>query len=78
MPLGIIKLVPGVTERDEDICRFLTVEGVEKGRIARWMLPDFMLITDDIPKTGVGRYDKIAIRKRLDEFLAKPRSVREM
>jgi fatty-acyl-CoA synthase len=77
-PLGIVKLVPGATEREEDICRFLRVEGVEKGRITRWMLPDFMLITDDIPKTSVGKYDKIAIKKRLDEFLAKATRVRDL
>jgi len=77
-PLGIIKLVPGAMEREEDICEFLKVEGVKKGRITRWMLPDFMLITDDIPKTSVGKYDKIAIKKRLDEFLAKARRVRDL
>jgi non-ribosomal peptide synthetase component E (peptide arylation enzyme) len=42
------------------------------------MLPDFMLITDDIPRTSVGKYDKIAIKKRLDEFLAKARRVRDI
>jgi len=77
-PLGIIKLVPGATEREEDICKFLQSQGVEKGRITKWMLPDFILITDDIPKTSVGKYDKIAIKKRLDEFLAKARRVREL
>ena len=77
-PLGIIKLVPGATEREEDILKFLRAEGVEKGKITKWMLPDFMLITDDIPKTSVGKYDKIAIKKRLDEFQAKARRVRDM
>ncbi|MCK4721812.1 MAG: AMP-binding protein, partial [Dehalococcoidia bacterium] len=77
-PLGIIKLVPGATEREEDICKFLQAEGVEKGRITKWMLPDFILITDDIPMTSVGKYDKIAIKKRLDEFLAKAKRVREL
>ncbi|MDY6916691.1 MAG: long-chain-fatty-acid--CoA ligase [Chloroflexota bacterium] len=76
-PMGIIKLVPGATEREEDICMFLQAHGVDKGRIAKWMLPDFMLITDDIPKTSVGKYDKIAIKKRLDEFLAKATRIRE-
>ena len=76
-PLGIIKLVPGATESEEDICNFLQNEGVEKGKITRWMLPDFILITDEIPMTSVGKYDKIAIKKRLDEFLARATKVRK-
>ena len=76
-PLGIIKLVPGATEREEDICKFLQAEGVEKGKITRWMLPDFILITDEIPKTSVGKYDKREIKKRLRELLAKAKTVRE-
>jgi len=40
-PLGIIKLVPGATEREEDICKFLQSDGVEKGRITKWMLSRF-------------------------------------
>jgi fatty-acyl-CoA synthase/3-hydroxyacyl-CoA dehydrogenase len=35
------------------------------------MLPDYILITDEIPKTSVGKFDKIAIRKNLDDILAK-------
>lgn len=77
-PLAIIKLVPSATEREEDIVEFLQAEGVAKGRIAKWMLPDFMLITDDIPKTSVGKYDKIAIKQRLDEFLASATRLREL
>lgn len=76
-PLGIIKLVSGATQDEGDICDFLRTEGVGKGRITRWMLPDFILITDDIPKTSVGKYDKIAIKKRLEEFLAKARKMHE-
>jgi acyl-CoA synthetase (AMP-forming)/AMP-acid ligase II len=74
-PLAIIKMVPGATECEEDVCRFLEAEGVEKGKIAKWMLPDFIAITDQIPKTSVGKYDKIAIKGRLDEFLAKAKKV---
>ncbi|GAI46265.1 unnamed protein product, partial [marine sediment metagenome] len=36
----------------------------------------YMAIVDDVPKTSVGKYDKIAIKKRLDEFLAKAKKVR--
>jgi acyl-CoA synthetase (AMP-forming)/AMP-acid ligase II len=76
-PLAIVKLVPGATEREEDVYKFLEAEGVEKGKIAKWMLPDYITITDEIPKTSVGKYDKIAIKKRLDEFLAKAKKLHE-
>ena len=74
-PLGIIKLVSGATENEADIIKFLKTEGVEKGKITSWMLPDYIAFTDEIPKTSVGKYDKIAIKKRLDEFLAKAKRV---
>jgi fatty-acyl-CoA synthase len=69
-PMAIVTLVPGATETEEDILRYLKTEGVEKGNITKWMLPDFIAITDHIPKTSVGKFDKLAIRERLDDFLA--------
>jgi len=76
-PLAIIKLMPGATESEADICHFLEAEGVAKGKITQWMLPAYITLTDEIPKTSVGKYDKIAIKKRLDEFLAKAKRVRK-
>jgi len=75
-PLAIVKLMPGATEGETEICQFLKAEGVEKGKITQWMLPDYITFTDEIPKTSVGKYDKIAIKKRLDEFLSKAKRVR--
>lgn len=74
-PMAIVRLMPGAIEDERDICKFLETEGVEKGRITKWMLPDYIVFTDDIPKTSVGKYDKIAIKKRLDEFLSRARKV---
>ena len=68
-PMAMIKLVPGAKATAEDVWKFLEEEGVAKGKITRWMLPVFVGFYEDIPKTSVGKYDKIAIRKRLDEFL---------
>jgi acyl-CoA synthetase (AMP-forming)/AMP-acid ligase II len=70
-PLAIVKLMSGATEREEDVYKFLQMEGAEKGKITKWMLPDYITIINEIPKTSVGKYDKIAINKRLEEFLAK-------
>ena len=77
LPMGLIKLVPEATQKEEDVLKFLETEGVEKGKITKWMLPYYMVIVDDVPKTSVGKYDKIAIKKRLDEFLAKAKKVRK-
>jgi len=74
-PLAIVKLMPGATEREEDLYKFLEAEGVEKGKITKWMLPDYIAIVDEIPKTSVGKYDKIAIKKKLEEFLAKAKKL---
>ena len=76
-PMGIIKLVPDATENEADIKKFLETEGIEKGKITRWMLPDYIVFVDDVPKTSVGKYDKIAIKKNLDEFLSKAKKVHE-
>ena len=61
--------------KEEDVWKFLKEEGVTKGKITNWMLPDFVGFYDDIPKTSVGKFDKIAIRKRLDDFLAKAKKL---
>jgi len=35
----------------------------------------YIAFTDDVPKTSAGKYDKIAIKKGLEEFLSKARRV---
>jgi len=75
-PMAIVTLVPEATETEEDVISYLQTEGVDKGKITRWMLPDFVLITNDIPKTSVGKFNKLAISQNLSEFLAKAKRVR--
>jgi acyl-CoA synthetase (AMP-forming)/AMP-acid ligase II len=70
-PMALIKPVPGAKQNETDVIRFLETEGIDKGKITRWMLPEFIAFVDDIPKTSVGKFDKITIKKRLDEFVAK-------
>lgn len=69
-PMAIVKLVPGATETEEDVIEFLLKEGVEKGKITRWMMPDFVLLTDEIPRTSVGKFNKKAIKADLDSFVS--------
>ena len=70
-PMAIVKLVPGARENEQDVIDYLEREGVEKGKITRWMLPDYVAITDDIPRTSVGKFDKKTIKKDIDSFLTK-------
>ncbi len=70
-PMALIKPVPGAKQNETDVIKFLETEGIDKGKITRWMLPEFIAFVDDIPKTSVGKFDKITIKKRLDEFVAK-------
>jgi acyl-CoA synthetase (AMP-forming)/AMP-acid ligase II len=74
-PMAIVKLVPGATQTEEDIIKFLETEGVQKGHITKWMLPDYIVITDQIPKTSVGKFDKRMFRNNLEDFLARAKKM---
>jgi acyl-CoA synthetase (AMP-forming)/AMP-acid ligase II len=67
---AIIKLVPGSDKKEEDLIEFLKKEGVDKGKITKWMLPKLVAIVDEVPKTSVGKYNKREIKKNLDKFLS--------
>jgi acyl-CoA synthetase (AMP-forming)/AMP-acid ligase II len=68
-PMAIIKLVPNAKVTEEDI---------SKRKIAKWMLPYYIVSCDDIPKTSAGNSDKVATHKKLGEFLAKAKRMREL
>jgi acyl-CoA synthetase (AMP-forming)/AMP-acid ligase II len=69
--MALIKLAPGAKQKGTDVIKFLETEGIDKGKITKWMLPEYIAFVDDIPKTSVGKFDKIAIKKRLNEFVGK-------
>ena len=77
IPMALVKLVPGAEKSEEDILAYLQAEGVDKGKITKWMLPVYVAFVDDVPKTSVGKYDKIAIKKKIDEFVARAKRVRK-
>jgi fatty-acyl-CoA synthase len=74
--LAMIKLVPGAKKTEDDLIEFLKAEGVEKGKITKWMLPRLVVIVDDVPKTSVGKYDKRGIRQNLTKYLAKAKEIK--
>ena len=68
--LAIIKLVLGAENKEEDLIDFLKAEGVDKGKITKWMLPKLVAIIDEVPKTSVGKYNKREIKNNLEKYLA--------
>jgi fatty-acyl-CoA synthase len=77
-PMAIVSLVPGATATEEDVINHLQTEGVDKGKITRWMLPDYVLITTDIPKTSVGKFNKLVINQNMSDFVGKAKHVRSL
>ncbi len=75
--LAIIKLVPGSGKNENDLIAFLKAEGVDKGKITKWMLPKLVAIVDEIPKTSVGKFSKRHIRDDIERFLAKAVVIKE-
>ncbi|MFX1454002.1 MAG: long-chain-fatty-acid--CoA ligase [Promethearchaeota archaeon] len=76
IPMAIVKFVPDSNKIEDDLINFLQAEGVEKGKITKWMLPKLVAIVDEIPRTSVGKFNKIEIRKNLDKFLAVTKDMR--
>ncbi|MFX1321616.1 MAG: long-chain-fatty-acid--CoA ligase [Promethearchaeota archaeon] len=75
--LAIIKLVPDSNKKEDDLIDFLRIEGVEKGKITKWMLPKLVTIVDEVPKTSVGKYNKREIKKNLEEYLARAKDMKQ-
>jgi fatty-acyl-CoA synthase len=58
-PIAVVVPAAGRVPDAEELREFL------RSRVARWWVPERVLITDDIPKTAVGKYDKRTLRARL-------------
>ena len=71
----ITKFVPNSNKNENDLIEFLKIEGVDKGKITKWMLPKLIAIVDEIPRTSVGKFDKRKIKKNLDMFLTKTKEM---
>ena len=56
-PVVVASLVAPLTLAE--LREFLT------GRVARWWLPDELVVVDEVAKTSVGKYDKRALRQQL-------------
>ncbi len=58
-PVLLIKLKDGETATKQEFIDYL------QGKIAKWWMPDDVIIVDDIPLGATGKIDKKLIRKRL-------------
>ncbi len=57
-PLACVVPKPGVTIDPDEILEFL------RPKLAKWALPDEVVVIDAVPKTSVGKFDKKVLRER--------------
>jgi fatty-acyl-CoA synthase len=62
-PAVVASLVPGGSLSLAELRSFLT------GRVAKWWLPDELVLVADVAKTSVGKYDKKVLRASLSELV---------
>ncbi|HEX9818532.1 MAG TPA: long-chain fatty acid--CoA ligase [Methylomirabilota bacterium] len=61
-PLACVVPRPGVTLEPREIVEYL------RPRLARWALPDEVVLLDAVPKTSVGKFDKKVLRERFRDW----------
>jgi fatty-acyl-CoA synthase len=60
-PLACVVLEEGATLDREELHRFLS------GKVAKWWLPDDVVVIESVPKTSVGKFDKKVLRDRFKD-----------
>jgi fatty-acyl-CoA synthase len=61
-PLLLVQPAPGATCAKEELLAFLD------GKIARWWMPDDVLVVEAIPLGATGKIDKKLLRERLRDY----------
>jgi fatty-acyl-CoA synthase len=61
-PLLIIVLKQGQTATKEEILGFMA------GKIAKWWMPDDVVVVEEIPHTATGKIQKLALRDRFSKY----------
>jgi fatty-acyl-CoA synthase len=62
-PAAVVVVKPGAELGDGELRAFL------QDRVAKWWLPDVVVLVPEIPKTPVGKYDKRGLRRQLADGL---------
>jgi len=57
-PLLILVLKPGAKLEKEEILQYL------EGKIAKWWMPDDVVVVDEIPHTATGKIQKLVLREK--------------
>jgi fatty-acyl-CoA synthase len=57
-PLAVVVLRQGAALAEGELAEFL------RDRVAKWWIPDEFALVEEIPRTAVGKYDKLALRDR--------------
>lgn len=58
-PLAVVVPAPGRRPELADLAAHL------EGKVAKWWIPDAIRLVEEIPRTGVGKYDKRRLREEL-------------
>jgi acyl-CoA synthetase (AMP-forming)/AMP-acid ligase II len=61
-PLLVIVPKPGRSPTRDDLLAFL------RGRVAKWWLPDDVVMVDEIPHTATGKIQKTVLREQFREY----------
>jgi len=64
-PLACVVPKPGITLEPQEIVEYL------RPRLARWALPDEVVLITAVPKTSVGKFDKKVLRERFRDWTPK-------
>jgi fatty-acyl-CoA synthase len=64
-PLACVVPKPGVTVEPAEIVDYL------RDKLARWALPDEVVLIEAVPKTSVGKFDKKVLRERFKDWQPK-------
>ena len=62
-PVALAVLRPGAEASDSELIDFLAE------RVAKWWLPDKVLLVEQIPKTATGKFDKKVVRDQFSNLL---------
>jgi fatty-acyl-CoA synthase len=62
-PLACVVVREGETITKDEVLEFLN------DRVAKWWLPDDVVIVEAIPKTSVGKFDKKVLRKQFEDHV---------
>lgn len=62
-PVAFVVAAPGAVPDPDELIEFL------RDKVADWWLPDRIIMIDEIPKTGTGKFDKKVVRRKYSNLL---------